>query len=186
MERRKMTHEWNSRGGQHCWLVVVLFICVLRFPSAGSQSVTLAWDANPAVSGYRLYWGPAARKYTNSVNVGNLTTATLSNLVDGATYFFAVTDYNSSGLESDYFNEVIYTNRVQQPSLVSASMQVSANQCQFTLSSSSGQTVVVQASTNLVNWSPVITNVLTNSTMSCTFSDIRPTNVCRFFRAVVR
>jgi len=40
--------------------------------------------------------------------VGNSTNVTVSGLVQGTNYFFAVTAYDSSGLESDYSNEMSY------------------------------------------------------------------------------
>ena len=73
-------------------------------------SVRLAWDANTEtdLAGYIMYYGVASRTYTNAIDVGNVTTGAISNLVDGTMYYFAVTAYNTSGLESDFSNEVIY------------------------------------------------------------------------------
>ncbi len=39
------------------------------------------------------------------IDVGNVTTYTISNLVSGA-YYFAVTAYDSQNIESGYSNEV--------------------------------------------------------------------------------
>jgi len=74
---------------------------------AGS-SVTLAWDADPDpdLAGYRVYSGTASGVYTQEEDVGNATTATVANLIAGATYFFAVTAYDIFGLESPPSNEV--------------------------------------------------------------------------------
>lgn len=88
----------------------------LTIPAAsGFQSLTLAWDANqePDVAGYILYYGDACGHYTNSIDVGNVTTTIASNLVEGASYFFAVTAYNTSRLESAPSNEV--TTKVNNP-----------------------------------------------------------------------
>jgi cell wall assembly regulator SMI1 len=41
--------------------------------------------------------------------MGNLTSNTISGLVSGATYYFAVTAIGTNGLESDYSAEVSYT-----------------------------------------------------------------------------
>lgn len=67
-------------------------------------SVTLAWPAStdPSVAGYKVYYGIASGTYTNALNVGSATTATVSNLSAGARYYFAATAYNSSGVESPY------------------------------------------------------------------------------------
>ena len=74
-------------------------------------SVTLAWDASPdaSVTGYRVYYGGASGVYTNSASVGNVTTATFSNLPDGATFYFAAVGFTSEGVESDFSNETTHT-----------------------------------------------------------------------------
>lgn len=87
--------------------------CISAFgaiPSTG-QSVTLAWNAGTSstVAGYRLYYGGASRAYTNTIDLGDNTKATVSGLVAGATYFFAVTDYDIIGLESVFSDEITYT-----------------------------------------------------------------------------
>ena len=76
-----------------------------------TQSVTLAWNPSPDtnVVGYKVYYGIASRTYTNVVDVGDVTNATISGLVEGVTYYFAVTAYRSLGIESDYSAEVAYT-----------------------------------------------------------------------------
>ncbi len=79
-------------------------------PPAPSD-VTLAWNPSPTaeVSGYRLYFGPASRFYTNVLDVQQQTSVTVSRLREGSTYFFAVTSYTVDGLESDFSGEVPYT-----------------------------------------------------------------------------
>ena len=78
--------------------------------SLATTSVTLAWDpsSDPSVAGYNLYYGAASRAYTNMVSAGTNTSLTISGLVEGVTYFFAATCYNSAGLESDFSAEISY------------------------------------------------------------------------------
>lgn len=80
-----------------------------------SRNVTLAWDqsVDPTVAGYRLYYGTATRSYMTSNTVWNASTstATVSNLQSSVTYFFAVTTFNTFGLESDFSDEVTYSAR---------------------------------------------------------------------------
>jgi hypothetical protein len=92
-------------------LGTTLGIIALAPYARGQSAVTLAWDPSPggAAAGYRLYDGPASRTYTNIIDVGNATTGTVSNLVAGVTYFFAVTAYDRNGLESDFSSEVSFT-----------------------------------------------------------------------------
>lgn len=78
--------------------------------------VTLAWDQSPdpTVVGYAVYYGVSSRNYTNRIDVGDALTVTIS-IQPETTYFFAVTDYNIGGLESDYSAEVSYTSPAAAP-----------------------------------------------------------------------
>ncbi len=91
-----------------CALIVMILIPAAL---ARAADVTLAWDANPdpAVTGYKIYYGTASGTYAYFVDVGNSTTVRISNLTAGTTYYFTATDYNSLKQESAYSNEVQYT-----------------------------------------------------------------------------
>jgi hypothetical protein len=86
----------------------VLILLASAF-GVSAQSVTFAWDPISGVAGYKLYQGGVSRVYTNSVNAGSATQATISGLLVGKTYYFAATAYNSVGIESDYSSEIAYT-----------------------------------------------------------------------------
>lgn len=91
------------------WLSGIMIL--LQFPALAVQSVTLAWDGSPdpSVVGYHVYYGTDSHDYTDMIAVGNATSATLSGLHEGVTYYFAVTAYDTLGLESVPSNEVSYT-----------------------------------------------------------------------------
>ena len=91
-------------------LRAAVILAVFTLPVRGQSTVTLAWDpsTSPGIAGYRLYQGNASQTYTNVIAAGNSTTATVSNLVGGATYYFAATTYDTNGLESAFSNEVSY------------------------------------------------------------------------------
>ncbi|MGP8197902.1 MAG: hypothetical protein ACLQU4_00185 [Limisphaerales bacterium] len=74
----------------------------------GSCSVTLAWTGSPspAAIGYLIHYGTASGQYSSSVDVGNMTTSTVQGLTAGATYFFAISCYDTNGLESPLSNEI--------------------------------------------------------------------------------
>lgn len=79
-------------------------------PPSTTSSATLTWDAvtGTPISGYKVYVGEAPRQYTQTINVGTVTSSTVNSLTVGRTYYFAVTAYNSAG-ESDPSNEVSKT-----------------------------------------------------------------------------
>jgi len=93
------------------FLVAAWLFVALTASTQGQPTVTLAWDSSPdsSVTGYRLYAGLATGSYSEVLDVGNATDATVSNLISGVAYFFAATAYNTNGEESDFSNEVSYT-----------------------------------------------------------------------------
>ena len=92
------------------FLLPIISIMVF-YSNALSAQVTLAWDPNnePDIAGYQVYYGTSTGIYTDSIDVNNSTTCTISDLEEGQTYYFAVTAYNSSYEESGFSNEVVNT-----------------------------------------------------------------------------
>jgi hypothetical protein len=91
----------------------IMLFSLLFFVSSPAYSgqVTLAWDPSSAgdLAGYRVYSGTTSRSYSMKLDVGNATSCVIKGLVDGATYYFAVTAVDTSGLESSYSNEATMT-----------------------------------------------------------------------------
>src|SRR6266540_1903703 len=87
---------------------VLTVLCSLAPALSSAAQVTLAWDANtdPDLAGYKLYYGNSSGSYQFSVDVGNVTSYTLSGLLEGQIYYFAATAYNVSQNESGFSNEV--------------------------------------------------------------------------------
>ena len=90
----------------------ILMSAFLYAGNAESAEVTLAWDGNSQpgviVTGYRVYYGTDGDSYpSKGCEVAN-TTCKVSDLVDGETYYFVATAYNSYG-ESGYSDPVSYT-----------------------------------------------------------------------------
>lgn len=75
------------------------------------KDVTIGWDpvTGLSVAGYRVYIGTESRKYTQKVDVGNVTTYTMKGLTIGQTYYVAATSYDSTGKESPYSDEIGFT-----------------------------------------------------------------------------
>ena len=69
-------------------------------------TVQLTWDASTqaGVTGYKVYAGTSPTQYGTPIDVGNVTTSTLT--LAAGTYYVVVTAYNASGEESIYSNEI--------------------------------------------------------------------------------
>ena len=75
-------------------------------PNATITSVTLAWDRNsePDIAGYNVYYGNISGEY---MRIETVTDPTAIIGVKGSrTFYFAVTAYNTNGMESGFSEEV--------------------------------------------------------------------------------
>jgi len=163
-----------------------LLLGLLPSSLQAAQSVTLAWNAVNGVAGYRLHYGTASGTYTQTVDVGDITTATVSRLTPGLTYYFAVTAYNVAGLESLPSNQVSFlaTADAAAPAhpVISAIQRVANGAVQLTVTDSFGQTDSVYASSDLHSWTLLTTAV--NRTGTLTVNDPGAAGMNqRFYRA---
>ena len=67
--------------------------------SGGANSIGLAWSASPTtgVTGYRILYGLSSGNLDQSVDVGNVTTASIPDLIAGQTYFLSVVAITAGG-----------------------------------------------------------------------------------------
>jgi len=144
-----------------------------------AATVVLQWDAeiDPAVTGYKVYYqsdssaqpyqGTGATQGPSPVDAQNQTMATIGGLDPAHAYYFAVTAYNASGLES------AYSNLVTVPELVPPTVTA------FTLPSTSS-TLTVPITTFTATDNVDVTGycvTLTNSSNGCTWSGTTPASV---------
>ena len=73
-----------------------------------NKTVSLQWEPNtePDLAGYKLYYGTSTGVYTVTNDVGGVTSTSVAELTAGIEYFFALTAYNTTALESTFSNEV--------------------------------------------------------------------------------
>jgi hypothetical protein len=99
-------------------LSLALLLTTLIAVHAHAAGVQLSWtaptkDANGApltdLAGYHVYYGLASLSYGVSIDVGLTTSAAISGLVDGLTYYFAVTAYDQARNESAFSAEAART-----------------------------------------------------------------------------
>jgi hypothetical protein len=91
-------------------IIISLTLCFFLSPTNSlAGQANLAWDPpdiSTDVTGYMIHYGRTSGAYSQAIDVGNTTSYTVSNLIDGQTYYFAVAAYNAVGYESVYSNEV--------------------------------------------------------------------------------
>ena len=106
------TDNLKNKPGRNAWSHTLCAALVIGYSAAASAGqVTLSWDAStdPAVGGYKLRYDTSKGSYTQSIDVSKATSYTVSNLADGATYYFVATNYDTGRTqESGYSNEVAF------------------------------------------------------------------------------
>jgi hypothetical protein len=86
----------------------------IRVDGSGTGAAVLSWlpptensDGSPLtdLAGYKVYWGRSPARLDNSVTLqGAGMTSYVVEQLHPSTWFFALTSYNSAGVESDYSN----------------------------------------------------------------------------------
>ena len=104
-------------------MAVVIGLLAATLAHAG-PGITVQWnmptnnvDGTPLtdLAGAKIYYGTESRVYTEVVDAGNTNTLTVTGLVEGVTYYFTATAYNTAGLESDFCNEASRRYRIEAP-----------------------------------------------------------------------
>ena len=89
-------------------IIIFLLFFIFIAPNSFAAQIRITWDPNtePDLAGYEVFYGTASQSYGTPINVGNVTSYTITGLTAGQTYFFAVRAYDSSNNESGFSNEV--------------------------------------------------------------------------------
>jgi hypothetical protein len=160
---------------------LVLLAAFIQIPAFAAQKVSLEWQPSTSsyVAGYKVYYGTVPGNYTNIVSVGNLTQATVQGLTEGVTYYFAVTAYDVTDLESDFSNEVSYS--VPAPEPVKLQMQTVQQNGISSIEISATGTIssewTLESSVDLKTW-----NTYTNGTGAINIQVPIGSEPNRFFR----
>ena len=159
----------------------ILFLALLHNTGGAfgaTSSVSLAWNRSSTtnVTGYRVYYGAASGNYSNSVVTGNVTNNTVSGLVNSVIYFFAITAYNASGIESTFSNEFSYLPVIPAalPSVTTTKRGI------LTVRGLAGQKHNILVTQNLTNWT-VIGTVTMGASGSVNFTDPNAASFSRRF-----
>lgn len=162
------------------WMGAIFICTTLAANAADPTGVKLAWNPSPdpSVTGYRIHYGVSPAQYTNSIAVGNVTSATVSGLVNGVTYYFTTTAYNSSDIESLFSNEISY-----QPAFSLLQVRINlARQPVLNIQGQGGHSYEIQATQNLTDWT-VLGTATPNAGGNVEFTDAGAASFpSRFYR----
>jgi len=92
--------------------ILVGLLLLLGVPMAAqADSVSLTWNPNtePDLAGYKLHMGTSPGSYSQIIDVGHVTSYTVSSLVPGDTYYFSLTAYDIYANESGFSTEMSIT-----------------------------------------------------------------------------
>jgi hypothetical protein len=171
-------------------LVGILF-CALYHPVqsfgaavSSAYTLTLSWgdsSPDPEVTSYRVHYGTVSGNYTNVVVTGNVSTAMISGLVPGITYYFAITAVDTTGEESDFSNEISYTKKV--PGVRLQIQTLADGKFMLILTGLVGHTYEIQATQDFSTWTVIGTGTL-DASGSLNFTNHDAANFSRrFYRA---
>jgi chitinase len=170
----------GSMSGKVSLFTLLAFVLLLSPMVAYGAAVTLAWDANtePDLAGYNIYYGTASGNYSHSIDVGNVTQYTLTDLQDDVTYYLAATAYDEDENESAYSVELVHTtsNPIIDPThtittSVDAHGSISPSGS-VTVSHGSNQTFTISADANYHVQDVLVDGVSVGAHTSHTFTDV--------------
>lgn len=171
----------TEQGGK--WAMVLLAATLIGNSTQGAQNVSLGWDSSGStVAGYYLYSGPAAGVYTNRINIGNTTTASISGLKEGQTYHFAVSAYNSAGTESALSSDISYIT----PGVLALQEPANSNAMNIKFPVAPNHWYEIQASTDMRTWTTIDQTGVASSNAWVQFTDPQAGQFhSRFYRLVL-
>jgi hypothetical protein len=96
-------------------LLIILALLLLFSLAARAVSVNVLFDDNVNLGvSYRIHWGTTSGVYPNSLSIGTNKVGTVTNLLSGTRYFFAVTAFTPT-VTSDFSAEVQHVTAIVPP-----------------------------------------------------------------------
>ena len=115
----KKIQKYITETSKFAFVSIAILFCFLR--AADARDVTLAWNFDPTVDGYKIYYKPGfsgpvydgtgAIEGDSPIDVGRDDKFSLRALSDDEDYYFVITAYNEYG-ESGYSTEVTTAKNV--------------------------------------------------------------------------
>jgi hypothetical protein len=150
-------------------LLAMLFVLAApAVPLPASQTLTLEWEpaADSAVKGYKIHCQVVGATNAITLDTGSATSFAVTGLCETVTYSFAVTAYDTDGLESDPSNTVEFTVPLGRVDSALTRDREGRPVMKFFASGVAGRRLALQSSSDLLTWQTVSTGDL-GSALSC-------------------
>jgi hypothetical protein len=146
------------------WFGVLILMSGASGRALALQSLWCSWDpsSSPEVVNYNIYYWQAGGTVTNRLGVGDVTTAEVPGLLEGATYGFVLTANTADGLESAPSGQITYT--VPSPLTLQMQFVPSGNGVAALFITATGDVPAqwaLEGSTDLLNWADCATGTNT-------------------------
>lgn len=163
---------------------MVILLALATREAAQADNILLEWDASASsnVAGYNVYYGTNSGNYPYMFNAGNVTSATISNLCCGTTYYFVATAYDAAGDESAYSGEICFI----VPGLLTMTMHpASGGPAVLQFPVGPDHWYEIQATTDLQNWTSIWQSAVMTTNVWMQFTDANAAAFAsRFYRVV--
>ena len=146
-------------------------------PTAGDSQVSLTWNPSAGAATYQVQRATSAGGPYTVVATCTGTTFTDTGLLNGTTYYYVVAAANLSGQSP--VSAAVAATPFAAP-IVLTTGPVANGQFTFQFQGVDGRSYVVQTSSNLVDWVPLLTNQQSGGVFIYTNSS--PTDPARFYR----
>ncbi|MGC9194120.1 MAG: PKD domain-containing protein, partial [Syntrophobacteraceae bacterium] len=160
------------------FLISLFFLLFFPLTASAAQAV-LGWSASSSqAAGYDVHYGAASGNYTTTLNVGNVTTATLQNLAS-KTCYIALSAYDANNNQSPLSSELVIdsiTASAGSGGTISPSgsfFQAQGASQSFTITPASGYViskVLVDGTSVGAVGSYTLSNISASHTVSATFA----------------
>jgi hypothetical protein len=113
------------------FLGTLLSLVIVLTSTTESATLTVGWNksVNPAVAGYKVYYGTILGIYTSVITNSNasITNQTISNLLPKTVYYFVISSYDINKLEGSFSPTIHYSTDFQLLSTPNLRVNITTN-----------------------------------------------------------
>ena len=139
-------------------------IAALPVTALGSVRTGIEWNfsADPSVTGYNIYYGTNSFAYTKMISVGQVSSAIITNVLPGITYYTAIKSHNAAGKEGEFSSEASFTYYSVAPGgglrVRTCRAASGSSQFRFSLAPGAPAGAKINPTNGVLSWMPDLTD----------------------------